>query len=371
MYFTYNGKESAIQQTAKAVTKILPDRFAPTDFRSVWKQMSQTGIPAAFLQQGKSLSLTETSLALEAMASEYSNGGFLFSLAAHLFAGLLPLSVYADEKIKSRIENELIQGDFILANAMTESASGSDAFAMKTIAVRDGNGYRIDGSKIFCTNAPVADAILVYAVTNRDKGFFGGISCFLLEKKKHGYRVGNPISKPGLSHSPMAEVFLDHVFVEEENRIGKEGAGALIFLHSMNAERAGMAAMHAGTMARLCSETVVYAKEKQRGKNHLTDFQAVQFRIAEMHLQTELARLLSYKALHAFDSGKDSTIEAAQAKILASEALLTVANNAMQIFGGNGFTSAYSIAETLADAQASTIYSGPNDVLRDLISSRL
>jgi len=192
-----------------------------------------------------------------------------------------------------------------------------------------------------------------------------------LEKEKHKFIIGKEIKKTGLQSSPMAEIFLNDVSVNKENIIGKIGSGAMIFLESMNWERACMSAMHVGTMTRLCNTTRDYVKSRLTGKSSLDQYQGVQFRLAEMFLQTENSRLLAYKAAKKIDDKEDATAACAQTKIYSSEALNNIVREAMTLHGANGFTEDYGIGEILADAQAALIYSGPNDVLRNLIASRL
>lgn len=370
MNFSQSEKDIHLQNAAAETGKILN---GISGMEKRWQQVSQNGIAAAFIPAangGPELNATETALVLEKLAANCTDSGFVFSLGAHLLAGLSPLVKQANEKLKARIFPEILSGKMILANAMTETASGSNAFNMKSTAIASGSDYLLNGTKVFCTNAPVANGILVYALTDPAKGFFGGISCFFLEKGKHDFTVGPPMEKNGLHASPLAEVFLNDVRVNEENRIGKTGGGAMIFHESMNLERAVLAAMHCGTMERLCAQTVAYVKEKTSAGKTLASFQAVQFRVAEMYLRLEAARLLAYKATQLIDSGKEATVAAAQAKIVASEALIFIAGEALQLHGANGFTAAYGLGQALADAQAAAIYSGPNDVLRELIAGR-
>ncbi len=365
MNFGFSDRQNELRKAAYDTAALLPS--AP--FADRWKTAGAaglTGLPVPGGSGGPGLGALETAISLEGFSEGCTDGGFTFSLAAHLFAGTVPLVKHGSGALRKRILPRVAAGEFILANAMTEPGSGSDAFALKTTATADGDEFILRGSKIFCTNAPVADGILVYALTDPAKGFFGGISCFLLEREKHTYKVGEPIRKTGLHASPLAEVFLDGVRVHKENLVGKAGAGVMIFHESMNWERAGMSAMHVGTMTRLCAKTRDYVKARQTDKH-----QAVQFRIAEMFLQTEIARLLAYRAAKLIDDGKDATTAAAKAKIVSSEALHFVAREAMLLHGANGFTEDYGLGQVLADAQAAAIYSGPNDVLRGLVASRL
>lgn len=343
-------------------------------FAECWKIAATQGlvacvVPTAF--GGPGLNAVETALSIEGFSEGCKDGGFTFSMSAHLLAGLVPVVKHASEDIKRRILPKVVAGEYILANAMTEAGSGSNAFSMKTTAKADGDQFILNGNKIFCTNASIANGILVYALTDETKGFFGGITCFLLEKEKHDFKCGKPILKNGLHASPLCEVFLNDIVVTKENIIGKVGSGVMVFLESMNWERTVMSAMHTGTMMRLCALSRDYVKARMHGENALEKHQGVQFRLAEMYLYTEICKLQAYKAAKMLDEGIDVTATAARAKVFSSEALNSVAKEALVLHGANGFTAEYGIGEILADAQASLIYSGPNDVLRNLIASRL
>lgn len=317
----------------------------------------------------ESSSATSIALLLYELGKTSSNTGLNFSIAAHLYAGVHPLKKNKSSILHETIFNTIERGA-IVANAMTEGESGSDSFNMKCTAVRNGNSYILNGAKCFVTNGPVADYIVVYALTQPDKGFFGGISCFLLDRSKHELQFGKPVEKAALTSSPMCDVYLNNIEVGEEYMLGREGSGAMIFLDSMNQERAGIAALHAGAIQRICNITAEFVKQKTRGTTTLSSLQGVQFRIAEIALLAESSRLMALKATHALDSGS-GTIEAAQAKIHVSENYVTAVKNATELLGGYGVLNDSPLAGALADAQASLIYSGPNDVLRHFIASKL
>jgi alkylation response protein AidB-like acyl-CoA dehydrogenase len=314
------------------------------------------------------LSAADCANVLFELGKNSKDGGFNFSVAAHLFAAVIPLGGHGTSTVHHEAR-ECISNGAIGANAMTESSSGSDAFKMKTSARRNGKEFILNGSKIYVTNGPVADYFIAYAMTDATKGFFGGVSCFLIDKLKHAVKVGPSIEKLSLKSSPMCELFFENCVVGEEYLIGKEGGGAMIFLESMDWERACIAAMHAGTISRLCDEAASFAKSRIRGEKALSEFQGVQFKIADIAVLGETSRLMANRAAQKVDE-KNGTLAAAQAKIIASESLMQAATLAATVMGGNGITNE-NIVGVLADAQAALIYSGPNDVLRDLIASQL
>lgn len=340
-------------------------------FSAKWQSASGlffAGLTLPDAESSTRLSASDCAQLLFELGKNSVDGGFNFSIAAHLFAGTVPLIGHGTNAVHRDALKRVAHGA-ICCNGMTESSSGSDAFQMKTIAVRNGNSFILNGTKTFITNAPVADYFIVYALTDPAKSFFGGVSCFLLDKLKHNVNVGEPAEKISLRSSPMAELFLEDCVVGEEYLIGKEGGGAMIFLESMDWERACIAAMHAGTIDRLCNTAAAFTKARMRGEKALAEFQGVQFRIADLAVLGETSRLMALRAAERVDQ-KNGTSAAAQAKILASESLLQAATTAATVMGGNGITHPH-IASVLADAQAALIYSGPNDVLRELIASQL
>lgn len=335
------------------------------DFTSKWN--SEHGrFFTTMLTSDLQLNASDTASILYELGLHSKDSGFNFSVAAHLLAGVIPIVKHFNSP---EVINAVNAGA-VCANAMTESGSGSDSFKMSTIATRSGNELSLSGSKTFITNGPIADYFVVYAMTDSSKGFFGGVSCFLLDKVVNRFDVGSPIQKSSLKNSPMSELFFENCLVKEEFMIGKEGSGAMIFLQSMDWERSCMAAMHAGTMMRLSTETAAYAKNRVRGGKALSEFQAVQFKIADMAVAAEASRLMAIRAAALLDLGR-GTVAAAQAKILASESLMQVASLAATVHGGNGITDETGLAKAIADAQAAMIYSGPNDVLRELIAGHL
>jgi hypothetical protein len=370
MHFNLSERQSELRKAA-CEAGILCQSLS---FEECWKIASTQGLTSCVIPGeygGGGLNALETALSIEGFSEGCKDGGFTFSMAAHLLAGAIPLVKHGNDELEKRILPKIVNENYILANAMTESSSGSNAFALKTTARAKGENFILNGSKIFCTNATIANGILVYALTDESKGFFGGISCFLLEKGKHNYTCGKPIQKNGLHSSPLAEVFLTDVEVAKENIIGKTGSGAMVFLESMNWERTVMSAMHAGVMTRLCSQSRDYVKARMSAGAPLEKHQAVQFRMAEMFLKTEISKLLAYQTAGGLDAKEDVTAAAARTKIFTSEALNEVAREALILHGANGFMDEYGIGNVLADAQAALIYSGPNDVLRNLVASRL
>jgi alkylation response protein AidB-like acyl-CoA dehydrogenase len=369
MNFGYTASQLAIRAQALELGRTLPQPetgahcFAP----EAWQQLANAGYTGLILPEaigGAALSVTEAAVALEALATTCSDTGLLFSLGAHLCAGVIPVLLHGNTS-QHELLHEVSNGHCIIANAITESHSGSNAFALRTSAVKNAVGYTLSGHKVFCTNAPLAQQFVVYAITDTQKGFFGGISAFLLPRE--AVHIGPALAKEALHTSPAAELMLNDVHAEETALLGKPGAGVSIFMQSMNWERTLLSALHCGTMQLLLNRCTEYVKQRQTGNGALAQHQAVQFKLAEIAVDIETARLLVYKAATQLDAGKNANTAAIKAKIHTSEAFVRIASAAVQLHGGNGITSAYTLTQFLADAQAACIYSGPNDVLRGML----
>jgi alkylation response protein AidB-like acyl-CoA dehydrogenase len=251
---------------------------------------------------------------------------------------------------------------------MSEPDSGSDAFAMRTKAVSTDGGFRINGTKTFISNGPVADVALTFAVTDSAKGYYGGITAFLVDSDTPGFRVGKPIEKMGLRTSLMSELVYDDVFVPESAVLGGVGGGASIFTHSMDWERVGIFASHVGTMERLLERSIQHARTRQQFGRPIGSYQAIAHRLADMKVQLEAARLLVYKAAWSLEHSRGAAMDASITKLFVSESLVKAALDAMQVFGGYGYMTEYGLERLLRDAVGSTVYSGTSEMQRTIIA---
>jgi alkylation response protein AidB-like acyl-CoA dehydrogenase len=251
---------------------------------------------------------------------------------------------------------------------MTEPGSGSDAFAMRTRAVADGDGFRINGTKTFISNAPEADLVIVFAVTDAKKGFHGGVTAFLVERGTPGFSAGAKFEKMGLRTAPLGELVFDEVHVTSDAILAAVGAGSGIFTTAMDWERICLGASHIGTMERLLEQTLTYARTRTQFGQPIGKFQAVAHRIADMKVQLEAARLLAYRSAWRLDRVRNVSMDASMTKLLISESLVAAALAAVQVHGGYGFMTEYDVERSLRDAVASTIYSGTSEVQRNIIA---
>lgn len=337
----------------------------------LWRKCGEMGLPGLPIPQeygGQGLDPLTTAIALEAFGYGCHDSGLVFSICAHLLACLIPIWKFGSEEQKRRYLPGLCNGTLIAVNAMSEPNSGSDAFALRTRAVADGNGFRITGTKTFSSNGPVADLAVTFALTDPEKGYHGGVTTFLVEKGTPGFRASKKFDKLGLRTSPISELIFEDVYVPASAVLGKVGGGASHFVHSMDWERICLFAGHVGTMERLLEQTVAHARTRKQFGQPIGKFQAVSHKLADMKVRLEAARLLVYKAASELEHSKKVSLSAAIAKLFVSESLVKAALDAVQIFGGYGFMVEYEVERLLRDAVGSTIYSGTSEMQRNIIA---
>jgi alkylation response protein AidB-like acyl-CoA dehydrogenase len=339
--------------------------------RELWRECAQIGIqglPVPEAYGGTGLDALSCALVLEALGYGCRDGGLVFSLSAHLLACVVPLWQHGSEAQKRRYLPGLCDGTLVGAHAITEAGSGSDSFAMRTRAVRDGAGWRIDGAKTFISNGPVADVAVVFAVTDAAKGFHGGVTAFFVEAGTPGFSAGQKFDKLGLRTSPVGELVFDAMHVPDEAVLGQVGGGAAVFATAMDWERCLLVAGHVGTMERLLDTSVAYARTRQQFGQPIGKFQAVAHKIADMKLQLEAARLLTYRAAWRLQHQRNASLDAAIAKLAVSESLLKTALETVHLHGGYGYMVEYEVERALRDAVGSTIYSGTSEMQRTIIA---
>lgn len=340
----------------------------PQDLWDKCGDMGLTGLPVPEAYGGSGLSPLSCAVALEAFGYGCPDGGLTFAVCAHLLACVVPIWLHGDEALKQRYLPDLCSGKLIAVNAMTEAQSGSDPFSMTTHAKWEQGGFRISGSKIFCSNGPVADLAVVYAVTDKTKGYHGGITAFAVPTDSDDFSVGQEFEKMGLRSSPISELVLDDVLVAEDQVIGKIGAGATIFAESMDWERALLGACHLGTLQRLLEETLQHARTRKQFGQIIGKNQAVSHKIADMKVRLEASRWLILRAASSLGVSREASLHAAIAKLFASEAFVTSARDGVQLMGGYGYMVEAEPERIMRDALASTIYSGTSEMQRNIIA---
>jgi L-prolyl-PCP dehydrogenase len=376
MDFAWNEEQIALKNAViQFAEKALNDDVAGRDRRAEfswegWKKCAEFGIPGlpAPLEYGgggsDALSIV---CALEGLGYACRDNGLLFSLNAHMWSTVVPLMTFGTESQKRRYLTKLASGEWIGAHGMSEPNSGSDAYSLRTRAVRAGDHYVLNGTKMFVTNAPVADLVIVFATMDPAKGV-GGVSGFIIEKGTPGLSVSRKIDKMGLRTSPMAEVILEDCKVPAENLIAKEGAGATIFTTSMEWERTCILASQLGVMQWLHETCVRYAKERQQFGKPIGKFQSVANKLAEMEVRLETARLVLYKAAWHKAQGRHALAAASIAKLHVSEMCVANCLDAIQIHGGYGYMTEFNVERELRDAISGTLYSGTSEIQKMIIA---
>ena len=341
--------------------------------RDLWARCGAFGIlglPVPREYGGSALDMVTTTVAMEALGEGCPDHGLLFSMHAHMWAVIMPILAFGSEAQKARYVPGLADGSLVGAHGISEPSSGSDAFAMRARATRDGDHYVLTGTKTFVTNAPVGDVFVVFATVKPERGMWG-VTAFVLERDTPGLSVSRPFKKMGLRTSPMGEVVLDDCRVPVDARLGREGQGAAIFNHSMGWERSCILASQVGRMAQQLAACVSYAKTREQFGKPIGSFQLVAAKIADMKVRLETSRLLLYRAAWQLSRAGEGAIEAAMAKLYISEAAVASALDAVQVHGGYGYMQDYGAERELRDAVGGTLYSGTSEIQRLLIARHL
>lgn len=341
--------------------------------RSLWRQSGEAGILGAYVPTeygGQGRDVLTTVLIMEALGAGCRDNGITLGLNGQMWAVQEPILRFGTEAQKQRYLPPLCAGEWFGAHGMTEAGSGSDTFALQTVAVRDGDDYLLSGTKIYIGLGPVCDVALIFAATDPDKGRWG-ISAFLVDGDTPGFSRGPAQRKMGLNTSPMGELVMDECRVPADQRLGPEGAGLSIFNHSMEWERSFIFASHVGSMARQLDEAVAHARGRRQFGQPIGRFQSVSNRIADMKLRLETCRLLLHKAAWMMDEGEDTKLISALAKLQIGESFLASSVEAMRVHGGRGYMHAHGVERDLRDAAGGVIYSGTSDIQRQLIAKLL
>ncbi len=342
-------------------------------FLSSWKKCAAFGLQGLAVAEefgGSAADSLSVAGALEALGYACSDNGLIFSLNAQMWACQHPIERFGTPEQKARYLPLLCNGSMIAAHAMSEPGSGSDAFGLSTTAVGDGDGFRLNGSKTFVTNAPVADLFLLFARSPGTTGF-SGLSGFLIERDTPGLTVGPPLEKIGLQSSPMGEVFLEDCEVSADSLLGRAGAGMPVFSTAMERERSMILACTIGTMERGLERSISHARDRKQFGQPIGKFQAISHRLVEMKLRLETARLLLYRLAWLMDHDLPTGLDSALVKLHLSESLVASSLDALQIHGGYGYMEEYGLGSDVRDALATRIYSGTSDIQRNLAARHL
>ncbi|HIP96446.1 MAG TPA: acyl-CoA dehydrogenase, partial [Anaerolineae bacterium] len=265
----------------------------------------------------------------------------------------------------------LASGEKIAALALTEAQAGSDAAAIKTRAVRDGDHYVLNGSKVFITNGDIADIITVMAVTDPSLGARGGVTAFIVEKEFPGFSIGTLENKMGIRGSSTAELIFEDCRVPKENVLGQFGAGFLTFMKTLDIGRASLGAACLGGAQAAMEAAMKWARARTQFGVPLAQKQSVHFAIADMATEIEALRSLVYRTAWLIDTGRPHIKEAAMCKLYGSEVASRCINKALQIFGGMGYSREFWVERAFRDARIAEIFEGTNEIQRIVIASNL
>ncbi|MCA1247700.1 acyl-CoA dehydrogenase family protein [Massilia sp. MS-15] len=344
------------------------DHYFPKDELKELAGLGAFGVAVPEQYGGAGLDYVSLALVLEEIAA--GDGGTSTIISVNNCPVCSIAMMYANEEQKQRYLVPLARGEMLGAFALTEPHTGSDASALRTTAVKDGDHYVINGSKQFITSGKYGDVAIVMAVTDKAAGK-KGISAFWVETNTPGYIVAGLEQKMGQHSSDTAQIVFDNCRVPARNLIGEEGMGYKIALSGLEGGRIGIASQSVG-MARAAYEAALaYAKERESFGKAIFEHQAVQFRLAEMAMQIEAARQLILHAAAMKDAGLPCLKEAAMAKLFASEMAERVVSSAMQVFGGYGYVADFPVERIYRDVRVCQIYEGTSDIQKILIARAL
>ena len=377
MDFSFSDEQKALRDSivkfarAELNRNVVERDRAETFSREAWRKCAEIGIqgmPVPEEYGGSGADPLSCAIVLEALGYGCRDGGFVFSLCAHLLACVVPVWTHGSEDQKRRYLKGLCDGTLVGAHAITEPDSGSDTFAMRLRADRDGDGWRLTGTKTFVSNGPVADVNVVFAVTDPEKGYYGGVTAFLIGRGLSGFSPGQKFAKMGLRTSPVGELVFDGAHVGEDAVLGTVGGGAGVFATAMDWERSLLVAAHVGTMERLLETSIEYARSRSQFGQPIGKFQGIGHKIADMKVRLEAARLLTYRTASRLGKTRSISLDASITKLFVSESLVETARDAVQLHGGNGFMVEYEVERAFRDAVGGTIYSGTSEMQRNIIA---
>lgn len=326
------------------------------------------GIPVPKQYGGAGADNMLYTMAVEELSRVCATTGVIVS--AHTSLCCAPILEHGTEEQKMKYLPKLASGEWIGAFGLTEPNAGTDASAQQTVAVKEGDHYVLNGSKIFITNASAAQVFIVMAMTDKSKGT-KGISAFIVEKGFPGFSIGKKEKKMGIRGSATCELIFENCIVPAENLLGAEGKGFGIAMKTLDGGRIGIASQALGIAQGAMDETVRYIKERKQFGRPLAKFQNMQFQLADMQTRIEASRLLVRKAAFKKDSKQNYSADAAMAKLFAAETAMEMTTKAVQYHGGYGYTREYPVERMMRDAKITEIYEGTSEVQRMVIAGKL
>jgi len=376
--FDLTEEQQMIQQTARefANNEIMPvaDKHSregkfPAE---IVKKLAELGFLGMLIPEeygGTGLGNFCLVLALEEINRACASTGVTMSVHNSLCTG--PIIQWASEELKKKYLPKLATGEFIGAYALSEPDAGSDPASLSCAAVKDGNEYVLNGTKNFITTGQEADVFIVMARTNPEEKKTRGISSFILEPGMKGFTVGKKEDKLGIRASSTVQIILEDLRVPASQMMAEEGMGFKIAMHTLDGGRIGIATQGVGIAQACLDESVKYAEEREAFNKQIGHFQMIQWKLADMAMRIEAARHLVYNASRLKDAGKPHSKEASMAKLFSSEISNECARQAVQIFGGAGYTEDFKVERFFRDARITEIYEGTSEIQRIVISRHL
>ncbi|GMA98293.1 acyl-CoA dehydrogenase [Pelosinus sp. IPA-1] len=377
MQFQLTEDQKMVQKLARdfAEKKLAPtvaERDAKEEFsRELFDEMGAMGLTSICFPEsygGAEGDVLSYILAVEELSKVDDGIGITLSATVSLCAW--PIYAYGTEEQKQKYLVPLVEGEKLGAFGLTEPNAGTDAAAQQTVAVADGDDYILNGSKIFITNGGEAETYVVFAMTDKSKGT-KGITAFIVEKGMPGFSFGKKEHKMGIHTSLTNELVFQNVRLPKENMLGKIGEGFKIAMSTLDGGRIGVAAQALGIAQGALDHAIKYSKERVQFGKPIAQNQALAFMMADMATKIDAARLLVYRAAYLKDQGLPYSKEAAMAKLYASDIAMEVTTDAVQVFGGYGYSREYPVERLMRNAKITQIYEGTNQVQRMVISGAI
>ena len=360
-------RDFAKEEITPFIEKMEEGEF-PREILNKMAGLGLMGITAPEKYGGSEMDFTSYITAIHELSK--ASGVIGVILSVHTSVGTNPILHFGTEEQIAKYVPKLASGEYLGAFCLTEPAAGSDAGSLKTKAVRDGDEFVMNGSKVFITNGGEADTYIVFASTKPESGT-RGISAFIVEKDFPGLVIGKDEKKMGLHGSRTVQLTFDNMRVPAENLLGQENKGFSIAMANLNVGRIGIAAQALGIAEAAYEYAVAYAKEREQFGKPIAQQQGIGFKLADMATQVEAAKLLVYNAASLYSEGKNCNKEASMAKLFASKAAMDIAIEAIQVYGGYGYTEDYPVERLFRDAKVTEIYEGTSEIQRIVISKQL
>ncbi|MBS8265527.1 acyl-CoA dehydrogenase [Mesobacillus boroniphilus] len=360
-------RDFAQTEIAPFVEKMEEGEF-PREILRKMGELGLMGIPVPEEYGGSEMDFISYIIAIHEISKVSATVGVILSV--HTSVGTNPILYFGTEEQKKKYVPKLAAGEYLGAFCLTEPSAGSDAASLKTRAVKKDGHYVLNGSKVFITNGGEADVYIVFASTNPEAGP-KGVSAFIVEKDTPGFIVGKDEHKMGLYGSRTVQLTFEDMKVPEENLLGQEGEGFKIAMSNLDSGRIGIAAQALGIAEAALEAATAYAKERVQFGKPIAAQQGVGFKLADMATSVEAAKLLIYRAAQLRSEGQKCGIEASMAKLFTSRTAVEVATEAIQVFGGYGYTKEYPVERYFRDAKVTEIYEGTSEIQKIVISKQL